>query len=57
MKLKGQKSHTTMSASAVRETARSTAAEAIDMQKEEFRSLAVMADWDNTDGVYITMSE
>jgi isoleucyl-tRNA synthetase len=57
LKLKGQKSHTTMSAAAVRETARSTAAEAIDMQKEEFRSLAVMADWDNTDGVYITMSE
>jgi len=46
-----------MSASAVRETARSTAAEAIEMQKEELRSLAVMADWDNPDGVYITMSK
>jgi len=46
-----------MSPSAVRETARTTAAEAIEMQKEEFRSLAVMADWDNPEGVYITMSE
>ena len=46
-----------MSPSAVRETARSTAAEAIEMQKEEFRSLAVMADWDNPEGIYITMSE
>lgn len=45
-----------MSPSAVRETARTTAAEAIEMQKEEFRSLAVMADWDNPKGVYITMS-
>lgn len=46
-----------MSPSAVRETARRTAAEAIEMQKEEFRSLAVMADWDNPEGIYITMSE
>lgn len=52
----GQKKHTAMSVSAVRESARSTAAEAIDIQKEEFRSLAIMADWDSPDGVYITMS-
>lgn len=45
-----------MSVSAVRATARSTAAEAIEIQKEEFRSLAVMADWDSSEGVYITMS-
>jgi isoleucyl-tRNA synthetase len=52
-----KKKHTAMSVSAVRESARSTAAEAIEIQKEEFRSLAVMADWDASAGVYITMSK
>lgn len=52
-----QKSHTALSVSTVRNQARATAKEAIDIQKHEFKSLAVMADWDSTEGVYITMSE
>lgn len=46
----------TMQPSAVRARARQTAEDAIRIQKEEFRALAIMADWDNEDGVYITMS-
>lgn len=52
----GQKSHTTMDPTAVRDRARQTAEEAISIQKEEFKALAIMADWENPGGVYITMS-
>lgn len=46
----------TLSPTAVRSHARQTATEAIAMQKEEFRALAVMADWDDGAGTYVTMS-
>lgn len=41
----------------VREIARQTALEAIQVQKKEMRELGVMADWDNEKSTYRTLGE
>lgn len=41
----------------VRQEARKFALEAVDVQKEEFKRLGVMADWDGKDGVYRSLGE
>lgn len=45
----------TMEPSHVREVARKSALEAIEIQKTEMRDLGVMADWDSMENTYRTM--
>ncbi|WVF69036.1 isoleucine-tRNA ligase [Kwoniella sp. CBS 6097] len=49
------KSHTSLKPLEVRAEARKVALEAIEIQKEQMRALAVMADWDNNKGTYRTL--
>lgn len=51
------KSHLQLTPKAIREAARKTAEEAIEIQKKEFRALGVMADWDSPEGTYRTMDQ
>jgi hypothetical protein len=41
----------------VRQEARKFALQAIDVQKEEFKQLGIMADWDVEGGVYRSLGE
>lgn len=52
-----QISHLQLTPQAIREAARKTAEEAIEIQKTEFRALGVMADWDSPSGTYRTMGK
>ncbi|WOO76802.1 Isoleucine--tRNA ligase [Vanrija pseudolonga] len=49
------KSHTALDPISVRTEAKKFALEAIDIQKDEFKQLGVMADWNNDKGVYRTI--
>lgn len=49
------KSHLELSPSEIRNEARKMALEAIETQKEEFRQLGIMADWDAHKGTYRTL--
>jgi hypothetical protein len=50
-----QKSHLALSPEAVRQAARKTALDAIEVQKGEFRQLGIMADWDSPGATYRTL--
>lgn len=50
-----QKSHLKLSPLEVRAVARKTALEAIKEQREQFRQLGIMADWDSETETYRTM--
>lgn len=52
-----QKSHLKLSPLEVRSVARKTASEAIKEQREQFRQLGIMADWDSETETYRTMGE
>jgi isoleucyl-tRNA synthetase len=52
-----QKSHLKLSPLEVRNVARKTAMEAIQDQREEFRQLGVMADWNSETETYRTMGK
>lgn len=51
------KSHLALTPKSIREAARKTANQAIDVQRKEFQALGVMADWENADATYRTMDQ
>ena len=44
-----------LTASEIRDLARKTALEAIGIQKDEFREMGIMADWEGSKGTYRTL--
>lgn len=52
-----QESHLNLSPQAVRQAARKTALAAIEVQKDQFRQLGIMADWDDPKETYRTLGE